>query len=656
MTYTIDIDTGGTHTDGFFHDGKSWFIVKVDTTPHDLTQGFFRCISLAAERLGLSSESEMYRKTDIIRFSTTVCDNLLLQKRGPKIGLIVTQGFEESLYGAGNKLFDSILDPDLVVGIAEKCAQKSEKSADFDPDEITAKARSLLLLGARNIVICLQHAHLKQQKEKRVKQILDQSYPPHYLGYVPVLLSHQISSNSSDSIRLNTALLNAYFHRELALSLYKAEDSLREKGYNKPLFIVHGDLGVARVARTKAIDTYNSGPAGAFHGAAVLAQTLTEAHVITLDIGGTSTEIGKLLQGKNHLKSEHLINGLVVGRRGLDIDSLAAGGGSIIRIVDDHLTVGPDSASALPGPACFDLGGFDCTVTDVLLVGGYINPDNFLGGVKKLNGEKARESMKSIIQGRRFSIHDLPAKIIDILVKTITSVVKKKIEALDEHQWTLFAYGGCGGLFAAAIAEKAGINRIVTFPFGSVFSAAGSSQLDVVQVYEKPLEREGETGTIDALISTITDLKEKAEIDLKVSGFPLSNVYFTLEIDGKDGVSKEVFDFELTDDPLNLEDSLSSLDINLVETVRVKSTIPVPHHDLVSLGVVPKSVPECRFRRPVYWTEKPTETPVYHFNDLVAGNILHGPAIIEFKNTTIAVPASWRYFVNGAKLGILERE
>lgn len=654
MAYTIDIDTGGTYTDGYVHNGDSLFLVKVDTTPHDLVQCFLRCIDETAEKCGLTDRRELFRETAVIRFSTTLCNNLLHQKRGPKVGVIVTKGYEDSLYGSEKSLYDSILDPALVVGIREDIDEKGDVSIEPETDDVTLATRTLLLRGARVIVVVLKASHLNDNNEKKVKEILDQSYPPHYLGYVPVLLSHQILTDPSDNHRLNAAILNAYFHNELAQSLYRAEDALRESGYRRPLFVVHGNNGTARVAKTTAIDTYNSGPAAACYGSKHVARKLDLEQVITVDIGGTSTEIGIISGGLVRMKTKNSIAGFPIGGLTPDIDTLAAGGGSIAQVIEGHLAVGPNSAGALPGPACYNLGGTEVTVTDALLLAGFLNHDFFMGGTKKLDPEKSSEVINRCAGNLDMDSFELVTTIIDHISQRISEAIQQKTTGMDLTNFTLFAFGGCGGLFAARVAEIAGITKVLTFPFGSVFSAMGSSLLDVVHTYDTTLST-ADNGW-DVVQQRISELRQKASRELYGAGIPEAEVKYRLEFELIDGGNVSFQECGYPEDLSDLATILSGVSLSTINRIRLKSVLVIPHHEPSVRRSEAVHSPQANTTRQVFWGKEAIPTPVYRFDGYTLNSIIEGPAIIEQIDTTIAVPSGWQYHVNTDTIGILERK
>ncbi|MBN1161845.1 MAG: hypothetical protein JXA17_07860, partial [Dehalococcoidales bacterium] len=294
MKFTIDIDNGGTFTDGFFTGEGQIEWVKVDTTPHDLTICFLKCVEEGAIKLGLTV-SQLLHETEVIRFSTTHATNTLLQKSGPRLGLIVTKGFEKNLYSSDirSPALDSIIPAEMVVGIEELVGK-----SPVDREEVRLAIRSLLGRGARIIVVSLYHTHLDPSNELEVREIADDDYPKHYLGAVPLLLSNEVSTTTDNASRTNVALLNAYFHPDMVSFLYKAEDEVRKRGCRKPLLVVHADGGVARVAKTTAIMTHNSGPSAGVLGATYMSRLYNLPYVASMDIGGTSADISLVINGR----------------------------------------------------------------------------------------------------------------------------------------------------------------------------------------------------------------------------------------------------------------------------------------------------------------------------------------------------------------------
>ena len=218
--WTVDIDVGGTLTDGIFTSGEEVFCVKVDTTPHDLTVCLFDCLSQGAAKLGFPGTNEFLEEVELIRWSTTITSNVLAESRGPRIGLLVSEGHESDLYGQEprSSVLNRLISERDVIGVNSSAGET----------EIMNAARKLLESGVRRICISLQGSHRDARREIAIKQIIDQQYPDHFLGSVPVLAGSDISKSAEDQTRTYSALINTYTHGALAATLFKAEDELRQ--------------------------------------------------------------------------------------------------------------------------------------------------------------------------------------------------------------------------------------------------------------------------------------------------------------------------------------------------------------------------------------------------------------------------------------------
>ena len=292
---TADIDIGGTLTDGIFIEDKKLVCVKVDTTPHDLTVCLFECLAQGASQLGYTDVDALLDNLELIRWSTTITSNVLAECSGPRIGLLVSGGHEKDLYGNTPRsiVLDKILSERDVIGIGERTSDT----------EIMNGVRSLLESGVRRICVSLKNAHRNPEHEMQIKRIIDQQYPDHFLGSVPVLAGSDISKSADDATRTYCAIINAYTHGALAATLFKAEDELRgDHRYAGTFLVSHINGGVAGIAKTKAIDTIESGPILGIHGSAYLAKVYKTSEVIALDVGGTTAKLSVLRDSESVLK------------------------------------------------------------------------------------------------------------------------------------------------------------------------------------------------------------------------------------------------------------------------------------------------------------------------------------------------------------------
>jgi N-methylhydantoinase A len=670
MKFIIDIDNGGTFTDGFITGDGRIERVKVDTTPHDLSVCFLKCIEEGAGKFGISAP-RLLHETEVIRFSTTHATNTLIQRSGPRLGLIVTKGFEQNLYSSNDKspALDFIIPSEMVVGV--------ERQADkgiFDREQIMVPIRGLLGRGARIIVVSLQDSHIDPTDEQRIREIADDDYPKHYLGAVPILLSSEVSNTNDNASRTNVALLNAYFHPDMVRFLYKAEDDVRKMGYRKPLLVVHADSGVARVAKTTAVMTYNSGPSAGVMGTTYMSNIYNLPYVASMDIGGTSADISLVINGKHGYKREATIEGIPVKLPSIEVYPAAAGGGSIARLKEkNRISVGPDSAGAIPGPACYGLGGMDSTATDACVVLGYIDPEYFLGGKRRLDASIAREVIDENIAGPSgLSVEQcslmITRKMEDICAESINRLITQK--GYNTEDFVLFSFGGAGGLYCCGVADKVGIPGIYCSRFSSVFSAFGASCADVLHSYESfsgiSIKRRINKSQIDKYNQIIKELMNLAWRDMRGEGFPPEKVSFSTELEIDSGNTTVLLESPVTlitnqEDIDNIfskftgqYDDGAVTELNIL-VLRLRATSPAAHPELPVYEPVGEN-PEKALKgnRDIYWKDSYTKTPIYEQARLECGNVVSGPAIIESDDTTIVIPDCKKFTVDHLLNGIIE--
>ncbi|MFQ5661030.1 MAG: hydantoinase/oxoprolinase N-terminal domain-containing protein, partial [Gammaproteobacteria bacterium] len=256
--YSVDIDIGGTLTDGIISGDDHLLLVKVDTTPHDFTVCFFECLSEGANQLGFARFRDFLDQVDLIRWSTTITSNVLAERRGPKLGLIVTRGQEKKLYGmTDSPAIGHIIQAQNIIGIEQP----------VDREGVLAAVRQLLENGVRRICVSLKSALQDPAGENRISDFIQEQYPDHFLGSVPVLMGNEMLKSRDDMSRTHCTLINAYTHPSLATTLFRAEDRLRfDEEYSAPFLINHINGGVATIAKTRAIDTLESGPILGIYG------------------------------------------------------------------------------------------------------------------------------------------------------------------------------------------------------------------------------------------------------------------------------------------------------------------------------------------------------------------------------------------------------
>jgi N-methylhydantoinase A len=657
---TIGIDTGGTFTDAYIAGGDGGAsTLKVDTTPHDLTVCFANAIDASADALGVS-RSELLERASVIRFSSTIGTNTVLTRSGPRLGLIVTEGSEADLYGAadGETIFDFV-PRDLVAGIGETVTEAGTIEREPNPAQVNAVVRRLLERGARILVVSLRNAAANPANEAAVRRIVDGNYPRHYLGAIPVLLSTQIGAGTDDGSRTAATVVNAYMHKKLATSLYKAEDDVRRDGFRNPVLVVNADGGVTRVAKTKALTTYQSGPTAGIHGSSMLCRAYGIDAALTADVGGTSTDVG-LIAGGRPIKRDRIdVAGLLVDQPSVELVSFAVGGGSLASVKSGAAAVGPESAGSLPGPACFGLGGREATPTDAWLVLGYLDPDYYLGGRKRLDGELAREAIRERVAAplgvdveeaalaiKQAAEAQVAAGIGALLER---ADIAERLDGIAPGDMAMIAYGGGGGVLIPTVAQRLGLGRVVLSRFSPVFSAFGVSTLDVRHTYET--RTQWDAGAVVG--DLVGELTAAARRDMKGEGLDPGSMTVSVSV-AADG--QRVAD---TDD---LGATLGALagGVNGAGTVvlTLSAVCPVLKAELPDEPASgDHDAEQARTKtRPVVLEDGRRDVGVYAREQLRAGDTITGPALIEASDTTYLVPDGIRCTVDRFGSAVLTQE
>ena len=672
MGFTIDIDTGGTFTDGFVTRGDDFRTVKTSTTPHDLTICFMECIKESAKAFSLPLP-EFLRSTEIIRFSNTIGTNSIIQRDGAKIGLIVTAGHEPLVpcHDVGGK--PPLVAAGMVMSLAEEMSISGVVRHAPEAAHVMDAAQALIDRGARCLVVALANADVNPANERAAREAIKREYPRDYLGSVPVFLSSDIIRRPGYQERINTAVLNAYIHGKLTRLLYKAGEDLRRLQYRGHLFIGHNNGAAARVAKTRAINTYNSGPAAGLLGAREIGALYGARCVLSGDMGGTSYDIGYVIGDEPSYSLRPEVEGFVCNLPMLSIRSLGAGGGSIASVADGKLRVGPQSAGALPGPACFALGGRQATVTDANLVLGWLDAEFFLGGEKRLDAAMARDAVERDVAGPLgVSVEEAAWRIKEAVEADVGSELARLRTDMGPHPDPLLVcYGGAGPLHSCAIAGISGIRRLVVTPFSAVFSAYSSSLMDVGHVYYhrlgSRLESNGDHGALDRAVA---DMRRCAERDMRGEGFGAERIRWHLELIVSDGGKGEAklqapVDFYRKPEALDAVRERAAILLKLPDTSPlILSTVglfcraEVPHYRLRPVPAATHPVGDCqRGHRRVYLgpVDGFADLPLYERERMGNGHRVSGPAIVESRQTTMVVPAGWTLAVDSYDNAMIER-
>ena len=534
MKYLISVDTGGTFTDVVILDEKGeTYIGKAPSTPSDFSEGILSAVGNAREKVGIV-ESELYQNAQLLCHGTTVATNALLQSTGARVGLLITQGFEDTLtfgrmiartYGLTEREATNfqkqqppatVVPPALTRGVRERIDYKGEIICPIELADTQQKIAELVAQGIDAIAVCLLWSFKNPVHEQMIKEMVQRHWPGLYItlssDLVPIIREYE---------RANTTAINCFVGPVLSDYIEMLENRLEEKGFRNQLLIMQtvGGLSPAGIVAKAAVTTLYSGPAGGVLGAQKLGETLGKGNIITTDMGGTSFDVGLLVDGMPKSEGASIIGKFVTLVPGIEVVSIGAGGGSIAWIDDPPaLRVGPQSAGAEPGPACYGAGGELPTVTDVDVVLGYIDPDNFLGGRVKLDYQKAWEAIRiHVAEKLRMSVIEAAQGIYDVVNAHMADLIRKvSIErGYDPRDFDIFAFGGAAGAHCIDYASDVEAKNIIIPNLQAIFSAFGIAKCDIRHFYAQSqyivIEPNGDKIDMATVNSTFRELSEQAK-------------------------------------------------------------------------------------------------------------------------------------------------
>ena len=492
--YRLGVDVGGTHTDLVLLDTSTGALTveKVSSTPKNPALGVLNGVGKFIAR-GIAP-------ADIAFFAhgTTITTNALLEMRGAKVGLLITKGYravqEVQNQARDGNLFDyfyakpqPIAPQSLTKEIPERSDYLGNVLVPLDQAAVRTAARELKAAGVESIAVCYLFSFMNPAHEETTRRLIHEEFPD-----VQVSLSSEVLPRIREWARLSTTLLNAYLEPVLVHYIDHLNRGLDDASVGtQQRFLMQSNGGVmpftAAIAGGRTVHTLFSGPAAGAQAAAYLAEDDARSGLVTLDMGGTSADIAFIEGGIPLETTEGEIARRQIDVPALDMTSIPAGGGSIAWVDSGgFLNVGPQSAGADPGPACYGRGGSRPTVTDADIVCGYLNPDYFLGGAQTLDVSAARAALKThVADPLKMDVLEAAAgiqRIVDMRMADEVRVFAAK-RGVDLTAFTLLPFGGAGAVHAAAVAAELGMRRILVPPRPGAFSALGLLCTDVVHDY-----------------------------------------------------------------------------------------------------------------------------------------------------------------------------
>lgn len=478
----IGVDTGGTFTDVVCRmpDGRL-HLMKIPSTRHDPSVAVLEALRRLHDAHGVPAEA-------VARFAhgTTVATNAVLERKGARVGLITTEGFRDVLEigrQLRRQLYDPVMTPTTPVFLAprrmraevpERVAADGSVLVPLDEQAVAAAADALAAQGASAIAVCFLFSFRNPAHELRAREIIAARHPA-----LAVSLSHEVDPAFREYERTAVTAFDAYVKPVVDRYLAHLEEGLAQGGVPAPLQVMQsrGGLAGTAVARARPVRLFLSGPAAGVIGGRIVGASAAAEDIITIDVGGTSADIALIARGKPMIRPEAVIDGYEVRVAMVDVNTLGAGGGSIARVdAGGGLRVGPHSAGADPGPACYGRGGEEPTVTDASLLLGYLDPGFFAGGTMRLDPALARRAVEEkVARPLGLSPEQAALGIHRVLNAQMAEGIRRVSvrQGIDPRGFALLPLGGAGGLHATALARELGIGRVVVPRLPGVLSAAG---------------------------------------------------------------------------------------------------------------------------------------------------------------------------------------
>ncbi len=674
--YFCGIDIGGTFTDCVVRDHTGRLtIAKVMSTPEDASQGFFDALTVAAEKLGLSL-TDLLSHTELLLHGTTLGTNALLEMKGAKAGLVTTRGHADALIimrsvgrSAGlpvDKLLHvsrhrkptPLIPRHLIREVSERVDWSGEVVLPLNEAEARAAISELLTAGVEAIGVCFLWGFLNPRHEVAVREMIREMAPQVY-----VTCGHELIAKPGEYERTAAVAINCFIGPQMSRYLGRIEKRARELSYARPLVIMQSSGGVATVeeAGRKPVVTIGSGPAGGLTACKFLAELLGHENVISSDVGGTSFDVGLISQGQPLTATETTVNQYTFGVPRLDVISIGSGGGSIVWVdpLSQTLKVGPESAGANPGPACYGRGGERPTVTDANLLLGYLNPEYFLGGKLHLDCEAAEAAMGRVSREVGMDTLEAASGALQIVEFQMAELMRQMTvqRGLDPRDFVVYAYGGAAGAHAATYAKELGCHTVV-IPLGSTastWSALGVQSADLLHLQEKS---ELCYAPFDAarLNEIFVGLEQRGRDQLLRDGIQEKDIVLERYAEMKFRLQIHLVEVPVSPGQLNqpdmkrLEEAFvekyerlhgqgsafteAGIEIGLLRVV-VRGRIQRPAIHKCSKGTARGRVGE----RDVYWRElgRHAKTPLFDWSRMGAGDVVEGPAIVQMPETTVVV-------------------
>lgn len=682
MTYRVGIDIGGTFTDfALLKAGGDVVLYKNLSTPADRSVGVMTGLQRLADMEG-KELAAFLGECDAIVHGTTVADNTLIEMNGAVTGLICTEGFRDEMeYRRGYK--EDIWDPTLRpppqivprrrrLTVPERILADGSVHKELDEQAVRDQCTKLKKQGTESVAISLLFSFLNPAHENRVAEIVAEEMPG-----VPLSVSHRILPRAPEYDRTSTTVVNAFVAPRVADYLDKLVSRLKDSGYENRLMVMQASGGVMTVDYIEGapIRVLASGPAGGVIGSAHVGAAKGYADLLCIDMGGTSYDMSLVVDGEASAEAGwNMHHRYLVGVPMVKVETLGAGGGSLVQIVNGVLQVGPGSAGSEPGPICYGRGGTRPTVTDAMLMLGILSDEaQFAGGDFSLTRRGVEEAFAELGKEMGRTAEEVAGDAFRLVNASMTDGVRRTTASrgLNPSDLTMLAYGGNGPAFAGVQAEELNIDRVLVPKASPTFSALGTLVADPMIDEERSVIAGVGDLPLDTLRALWAELAERARGFLADAGFAESDIEARYQLNMRYPGQNFSLAFDVHDGPIGdlewLSDSIGNAALGLFNARHTEEYGHIREHELPEVTGVrlssrvatPKPAAGGGFEA-VLRAVEPTstrrinlgsgyaETPVHAGSTLEPGHTVQGPAVIAEDFTTIVVYPGWTALVDDA--------
>ena len=666
MEYRLGVDVGGTFTDLLLVNEQTGdtFTAKVPSTPADSSIGVLNGIDRVCKNAGIDPELITH-----VMHGTTVATNTVLEGNGATVGLVTTLGYRQVLQiarsfvpgGLGGWVIYNKSNPiaplALTVEADERMGADGKVVREVNEAQVRGELKRLKARGIEALTVSLINSYANDANERKVKAIAEE-----IMGDVPTSLSSEVVPEMQEYERTITTVANSYVRPKVANYMRNLQTELTKKMKDVQLHVLRSDGGLAssKAAEDYPVNMLMSGPAGGVSGAIWIAKQAGFENLLTLDMGGTSTDVALVQNGVAQLRRETTVGDVTVRASSVDVRTVGAGGGSIAHVPEltGALRVGPESAGADPGPAAYGRGGKRPAVTDANVVLGYLPSEVRLGGDMKLELDHAKAAVATVAEPLGLSVHKAAAGIIDIVNENMCGALRlvSVEQGYDPRDFALIAFGGAGPLHANALGKLMGSWPVIIPPGPGVLCAYGDATTRVRDEASRTFIRQFSKTSAEEVAKNFEELAQQAAATLDAEGVPSSEqttgyqvdiryhgqgLLLTVDVDLKelrskgldavgnpfDEMHRQLFTFAL-----ELEKEV----VNLRAVVQGKPTM-VKASQLASGSADASAAVIVEHK--VFVGDKEQAAKIYDRSKLLAGNKIAGPAVVmEMDSTTLILP------------------